>query len=300
MELNDLRIFQSVAAHGSVSKAAEELNYVQSNVTARIKRLELELHTELFHRHKRGMILNAEGKRLLEYTREILAKVEEVKHVFQNHASPSGILEIGIVETVVALPGILSSYYNKYPDVELSLKAGVTELLLQDVMDMKLDGAFVTGPITHPSIEQIEVIQEKLVLVSKKESLSADDIATTPLLLYNKGCGYRGRLESWLKVEGIIPKQIMEFGTFGTIIGSVAAGIGITVIPESSVAEMVANGTVHAHSMPEHYRDITTVFIRRKDSYMTSSLQAFVDEIMNRENHISPLSAEEIELSRRM
>jgi len=286
LEFKDLKIFQTVAAHGSISKAALELNYVQSNVTARIKLLEKELDTPLFYRHKRGMILNTEGKRLLEHSRDILSKMEEMKRTFHNKSNPSGVLEIGIVETVIALPYILSSYYSKYPNVELSLKAGVTDHLLQEVLDMKLDGAFVTGPIRHPLIEQVEVIQEKLVLVTKAETFSMEDITTKPLLLYNKGCGYRGRLESWMKVEGIIPKQIMEFGTFGTIIGSVAAGVGITIIPESSIVDLAANGTVYCHSVPEPYRDITTIFIRRKDSYLTSTLQCFIDEIIARTSGI--------------
>jgi len=276
LEFNDLKIFQTVAAHGSVSKAALELSYVQSNVTARIKLLEKELRTPLFYRHKRGMILNTEGKRLLEYSREILSKMEEMKSTFQDKSNPSGVLHIGIVETVAALPDILSSYNSKYPNVEISLQAGVTDHLLQEVIDMKLDGAFVTGPIRHPLIEQVEVIQEKLVLVSKENNFSMEDITTRPLILYNKGCGYRGRLESWMKVEGIIPKQIMEFGTFGTIMGSVAAGIGITIIPESSVTDLVAKGTVYCHNVPDPYHEITTIFIRRKDSYLTSTLQCLL------------------------
>lgn len=282
MEFNDLKIFQTVAAHGSISKAALELNYVQSNVTARIKLLEKELQTPLFHRHKRGMVLNTEGKRLLEYSREILSKMEEMKSAFQDKSNPSGILKIGIVETIAALPDILSSYHLKYPNVELSLKAGVTDLLLQKVVDMKLDGAFVTGPIRHPLIEQIEVFQEKLVLVTKGRTFSMEDITTRPLLLYNKGCSYRGRLESWMKVEGLIPKQVMEFGTFGTIIGSVAAGIGITILPESSVRNLVADSTVFCHDVPDLYREITTIFIRRKDPLLTSTLQCFIDEIAAR------------------
>ena len=85
-----------------------------------------------------------------------------------------------------------------------------------------------------------------------------------------------------MKVEGIIPKQIMEFGTFGTIIGSVAAGIGITIIPESSVSDLVADGTVFCHSVPEPYHEITTIFIWRKDSLLSSTLQCFIDEIVSR------------------
>lgn len=287
MEFNDLKIFQAVAEHGSVSKAAAELNYVQSNVTARIKLLEKELQTTLFYRHKRGMILNSEGKRLLEKSREILSGIEDMKRTFQDKSNPSGVLEIGIVETIMALPDILSSYYSKYPNVELSLKAGVTDSLVQQVIDMKLDGAFVTGPIRHPLIEQVDVIQEKLVFVSKEETFTIDDITKKPLLLYNKGCGYRERLESWMKAAGIIPKQIMEFGTFGTISGSVAAGIGVTIIPESTIADLVANGTVFSHSVPKPYDEITTIFIWRKDSYITSTLQRFLDEIVAR-SVISP------------
>jgi len=279
MELNDLIIFEAVAMHGSVSKAAEQLNYVQSNVTGRIKRLELELQTTLFERHKRGMILNTDGKRLLEHAREILQKVDEVKQMFVPLDSPCGILDIGIIETVIALPGILHAYYSKYPNVELSLSTGVTEHLLQEVLTMKLDGAFVTGPITHPQIEQMNVIQEQLVLVTKESQFTVEDITKKPLLLYNKGCGYRGRLESWMKVEGIVPKQVMEFGTFGTIIGSVAAGIGMSILPESSVAQYVAEQQVYAHAIPKPFQDITTVFIRRKDSYITNTLQSFMDEI---------------------
>lgn len=282
MEFNDLKVFHAVATHGSVSKAAIELNYVQSNVTARIKLLEKELQTPLFYRHKRGMILNSEGKRLLEQSREILSGMEELKRTFQDHSNPSGVLEIGVVETVNALPAILSSYIQKYPNVELSLKAGVTELLMQQVIDMKLDGAFVTGPIRHQFIEQVEVIQEKLVLVTKEKTFSMEEITKRPLLLYNKGCGYRDRLESWMKAEGIIPKQIMEFGTFGTIIGSVAAGIGITIFPESSISDLVDNGIVFCHELPEPYHEITTIFIHRKDSYVTSTLRCFMDEIVAR------------------
>lgn len=63
MDLKDLYIFQKVAEKKNISKAANTLNYVQSNVTARIRRLEEELQTPLFHRHNRGMVLTPEGKK---------------------------------------------------------------------------------------------------------------------------------------------------------------------------------------------------------------------------------------------
>lgn len=280
MELNDLRIFKTVADLGSVSQAAAELSYVQSNVTARIRQLEKELQTELFYRHKRGMVLNAEGKRLMVYAEDILGKAEEIKHAFGTDR-PSGILNIGIVETVIKLPGILSSYLEKHPQVELSLTVGVTEELLQAVTGMKLDGAFVTGPVKHPLIEYQEVFREELILVAKSDVFSLEDVTKKPLLLFNKGCGYRERLERWLKDEGVLPRQIMQLGSFETIIGSIAAGIGITIVPRSSVRRQLDEGTLHGFAIPKPYNEITTIFIRRKDSYLSQTLRSFMEELQS-------------------
>ncbi|QRG70767.1 LysR family transcriptional regulator [Brevibacillus choshinensis] len=279
MELNDLKIFQMVATLGSVSKAASELSYVQSNVTARIKLLEKELGTPLFYRNKRGMTLNTEGRRLLEFSREILLKMDDMYRYFHQSSVPSGVLAIGMVETINALPALLSSYCGQYPHVDLSLKAGVTEHLLQEVLDVDLDGAFVTGPINHPLIEQVHVFHEELVLVTKSSSFTVNDMTGKSLLLYKKGCGYRERLESWMKLEGLVPSKVMEFGTFDTIIGGVAAGIGISILPKSSVSSLAESGTIHLHRVPEPYQEVSTVFIRRKDAVITSTMQSFLDEI---------------------
>lgn len=112
MELRDLQIFKCVAHHKSITGAAKELNYVQSNVTARIKQLENELKTPLFNRHKKGVSLSPEGRKMIEYVNKILKDVEELEQVFLDTEIPSGILKIGTVETVRILPTIIASYYK--------------------------------------------------------------------------------------------------------------------------------------------------------------------------------------------
>ncbi|MBO1912454.1 LysR family transcriptional regulator, partial [Microvirga sp. 3-52] len=109
MEFKDLEIFQMVAEKGTISGAARELSYVQSNVTARIQKLEVELNTPLFNRHNRGMTLTPEGKKLLVYSEKILSLTNEMKKVIQSREEPAGKLEIGTVETVIQLPYILSA-----------------------------------------------------------------------------------------------------------------------------------------------------------------------------------------------
>lgn len=279
MELRDLQIFQCVAKHKSVSNAAKELNYVQSNVTARIKQLEKEFKTSLFYRHKRGMTLNAEGRKMLNYVNKILQDVEELKHVFLDSDTPTGILKIGTVEIVSTLPTILASYYKVYPNVDLSVQAGLTEDLIKEVIDHELDGAFVSGPIKHPLIEQYDVNNEELVLVTQNKTFQIEEIITTPILVYNQGCGYRSRLEHWLKNEGIVPKRIMEFNILETILNSVAIGLGVTIVPQSAVEHLSTSGNVYYHPIPKEYGSISTVFIRRKDVYMTKSMQSFLKTI---------------------
>src|SRR5699024_8818558 len=134
MEFQDLEIFQKVAETGTITGAAKELNYVQSNVTSRIRKLEKELNTPLFNRHNRGMSLTPEGKKLLVYSEKILSLSKEMKKVLQSKDEPSGKLEIGSVETVYKLPYILSAYNKKYENVELSLYTGVTEKLQDEVL----------------------------------------------------------------------------------------------------------------------------------------------------------------------
>ena len=83
------------------------------------------------------------------------------------------------------------------------------------------------------------------------------------------------KLERWLKDEGLLPKRIMEFNILETILNSVALGLGITLVPQSAVHHLSKAGKVHCHAIPEKYGSISTVFIRRKDSYMTNSMRSF-------------------------
>nr|Q44311.1 RecName: Full=HTH-type transcriptional regulator SoxR [Arthrobacter sp. TE1826]pir/T44247/ ranscription regulator LysR family homolog [imported] - Arthrobacter sp. (strain TE1826) [Arthrobacter sp.]BAA09717.1 regulator [Arthrobacter sp. TE1826]BAA25925.1 negative regulator [Arthrobacter sp.] len=281
MEIKDLQIFQKVVEYGSVSKAAKSLNYVQSYVTVRIQKLEEELQTELFHRSSRGMVLNSEGKTLLFYSQNIISMVDEMIKVVQDCDNPAGSLEIGTVETVNKLPSILSAYHKKYPKIDLSLITGVTEDLVDDVLNYKLDGAFVTGYYNHPQIIQYEVFEEELVLISNYDKLPFEELKNKPLLVFKQGCSYRAKLEGWVRDEGEINAKIMEFGTMETILGSVIAGLGITIIPKSTISLLEAEGVVRIYEIPEKYSKITTVFIHRADTFLTNALQKFIETIKN-------------------
>ena len=282
MDLLALKMFQTVAKLGSISQAARELQYAQSNITMKIQQLESDLKTTLFYRHNRGTALTAKGSMLLTYTEKIFDLIEETKSIMNDDQTPRGPLIIGSMETTAAvrLPVLFSNYLKDYPDVDLTLKTGSTEENIQGVLQYELDGAFVAGPIEQSVLNQKEVFEEELVLVTDTihpPISSIKDIQTRTLLVFRTGCSYRERLEQWFHQESVIPKKKMEFGTMDAIIGCVSAGLGISMLPKSVVAKHVQDGLLRQHFIPNIYGKVKTVFIHRKDKYVPLSLLKFIN-----------------------
>jgi DNA-binding transcriptional LysR family regulator len=286
MDLQALRFFQAVAELGSISRAARELNYAQSNLTAKIQQLETELQTTLFYRHNRGTSLTDKGKVLLSYTDEIFQLLDEARNVMNDDQTPKGPLVIGSMETTAAvrLPKLLSKFHREYPAVDLTLKTGPTEQNVQGVLQYELDGAFVAGPIDHPDLTYKTVIEEELVIVTDsfhQPLPSIKEIQNRTILVFRKGCSYRARFEEWLHHEGVIPEKIMELGTLDGIIGCVSAGLGISLLPRSVVDKHVKDDLLIQHSIPNRFGKVKTLFIYRKDKYISTSLREFTEMLSN-------------------
>lgn len=278
MESADLRIFQMVAREGSITKAALRLGYVQSNVTARIQQLETELSTVLFLRHNRGMTLSSSGKILLAYADKIVGLMDEATKALSSSTEPSGPLMIGSTQTAAAvrLPQLLASYYGRHPKVLLSLITGHTQFLIEKVLQYELDGAFIGSRCDHPELQSVPVFDEELVIVSAASVTELDEAVTRPILVYSLGCSYREILEQWLRSGGMTQLIIMEFGTLEAIIGGVSAGLGISLLPKSVIRKHEEDGSVRTHAIPESIRHMKTEFVTRKDSFISSALQAFI------------------------
>lgn len=293
MNVRDLLIFETVANHKSISKAADELNYVQSNITSRIKKLEEDLQTRLFHRHNRGMILTPEGKKLITYAQKITSLAREMKMVATNSTTPFGKLNIATVETVIKLPLILSEYNKKFREVDLTLSTGVTTELRDKVLNYQLDGAFITksSATFHPELVEIEVFNERLVLISDHTSITLEELMDRPILRFSDGCGYREKLNEWLNDKQITPTKVMELGTLETTLGSVISGLGIAYVPYSAVQHYEKSKLIRCHDLPSKYSDIVTVFIHRKSDNVTPALEKFVETIeKTKHNVISPFN----------
>ena len=141
LETSSLRIFQTVARIGNVSRAAKELHYVQSNVSARIQQLEEDLGTPLFYRKSRGMVLTPAGQVLKDHADRVLHLVGEARKAVHDSLEYGGTLTIGALASVAAvqLPPILTRFHKAYPKVDIKLVTGLDNDLIKDVLGVCTD-----------------------------------------------------------------------------------------------------------------------------------------------------------------
>jgi DNA-binding transcriptional LysR family regulator len=284
VELSDLMTFSTVARLGGVTRAAEELNTVQSNITQRVKALEAEIGTPLFERHSRGMTLTGAGRRLLPYAQRLAALAREAVLAAREDGEPKGPLSIGSMETTAAvrLPSLLAEFHRRFPAVQLSLRTAPTADLVAAVLDGSLDGAFVAGPIEHAELTDVTAFREELVLVTARRWASLAALrAGTPesgptALVFRTGCTYRQRLEQLLTEFGWPSAARFELGTLDGMIGCVAAGMGVTLLPRAVVERNDQSGNIRIHPLSPAQSRVDTIFIQRRGAHQYSALQGFV------------------------
>src|SRR5271166_512860 len=226
VDASDLKLFLTVARTGSISRAAQELNTVQSNVTARLRALEERLETVLLERSHRGVILTAAGQRLLPYAECVGHLLDDANRAVRDDGQPAGPLVIGSLETTAALrlSPLLAHFAQTYPAVDLSLRTGTSCELIAQVLGRVLDGAFVCGPVDHSDLTAETMFAEELAILTAP---SVADMASllakndVKIIVLRAGCSYRLILEGWLARRGIVGVRVMEFGTLETIVNCV-------------------------------------------------------------------------------
>lgn len=286
MDSTDLNFFAAVAMAGGIGRAANDLHTVQSNVTQRIRALEVQLGVQLFHRSKKGVTLTSMGSRLLPYAKRISELLAEAQRAVKDEASPSGELRIGAMETTAALrlPPLLTHYAIAYPDVDVQIETGPTASLVDAVLSRKLDGAFVSAPVTHGELACKPIVDEELVLITPPMVTSPEHInkflatgSGCKVIVFRAGCSYRQRLSEYLAHRGFVDLRWMEMGTLDGIIGCVAASVGLSLVPQAVAEPAARQGFIRIHPLPNGTGRATTLFIHRKDAFVSSALRAFME-----------------------
>ncbi|GAA5003137.1 LysR family transcriptional regulator [Streptomyces siamensis] len=256
MELRLLVTFEKVATVLSFTQAAAELKYAQSSVTGQIRALESSLGTELFDRLGSRIRLTESGERLLPYARQIIELTEEARAAVVGAEEPSGALTVGTMESLTSyrLLPLLELFHHRYPGVRLSLRTTIGDETRQALRQGAYDVGFLMEEETrHAGLDVAVLAVEPLALVAAPGHALAGvpaartaDLVGQSLLATEPGCAYRDLFER--ELNSLEPAgsgvSFTEFGTIEATKRAAAAGLGIALLPEVTVAAELAEGTL--------------------------------------------------------
>ncbi|MBA4501817.1 LysR family transcriptional regulator [Marinobacterium marinum] len=255
--LEDVLIFRTVVREGGIHRAANALNRVPSNVTTRIKRFEARLGCALFQRQGRQLVLTGAGRRLLGHADALLDLADEIERDMTSREL-SGPLRLGSLESAAAvrLPDVLSGFHRQYPDILVDLCTGSTGVLLERLREYRIDAALVSEPFDPGGLNVLPVFREKLVLVTAQGHAPVSSPAVLQgraIAAFSQGCSYRHILLEWLSTEAVVPRRIMELGSYHAILACVAAGAAVGVVPLSVLETAVCREAVQLHALPDRW-----------------------------------------------
>lgn len=284
MLLAQIEAFVEVARRGSVSRAAEALFVTQPALTARLKSLERQVGAPLLVRTGRGVRLSDAGRTFLPYAQRAIEAVDEGRRVVADLGRGStGQLAVGAAPAVstYVLPAILERLQAAYPSVQLAVRTGHSEEVLDLVLREQVEIGLVRA-LRHPEIESIPLYEDELVLVAHPEhgfsesgEIAVGQIALERLILFDRTSSYHDVTSSFLREAGVIPRGVMELDNIDAAKKMVRQGLGVALLPYTAVAEELAAGTLGsariADAEPVRRR---IVAIRRRNAGQPSDIVA--------------------------
>ena len=281
MDFAALEIFCAVACEAGVTRAAERLQRVQSNVTTRVRQLEEELGSALFLREGKRMALTPEGEIFLGYAQQLLALAEEARQALQP-SQPQGRLRLGAMESTAAsrLPGPLAQFHGQWPGVALELSTGASQGLLDRLRAHTLDAVLIAWPPGQPSdpaLDAVPVFCEELLLALPADHApisGPQEVQPGTLAAFERGCSYRHIAQQWLAAR-TPPLQWLELGSYHAILACVAAGNCVGVVPRSVLELARTPPALHLHPL----QSVDTLLVRRA-GYRSAALDALQQALL--------------------
>jgi DNA-binding transcriptional LysR family regulator len=267
MDLTELRIFRAVAREGGVTRAAESLHRVQSNVTTRVRQLEEDLGVQLFIRSGKRLHLAPAGHVLLGYADRLLELAQEARDAVQD-AKPRGLFRLGAMESTAAvrLPGPLTDYHRRHPEVALELRTGNPQQLATAILAGELDAALAAEPLADAPFEKVPAYEEDLVIVASAghPPIGPRDDTPRTIIAFEQGCPHRKRLEEWFARRGVMPERTIEMSSYHAMLGCIVVGMGISLLPRSVLTTFPESKRLSIHALPSGHDRAQTVLFWRK------------------------------------
>jgi DNA-binding transcriptional LysR family regulator len=276
--LPQIEAFLEVARRQNLSRAAESLFVSQPTLTARLQSLEASLGEQLFVRTRRGMRLTEAGEAFLPYAEHALrALADGRERLAELRRGVAGRLVLGAPPTVstYTLPALLAQFSAAHPNVRLAVKTGTSEEVLEMVLHDQVQLGIIRS-LVHQEIETVPLYTDALVLIAGPGHRLAGaggrarlaDLADEVLVLFGRSSSYLLEFTTaTFRQAGVLPNSVLELDNIEAAKKMVERGLGVSLVPASTVATELAAGTLTRIELVDATpvrREI--VAVRRKDA----------------------------------
>jgi DNA-binding transcriptional LysR family regulator len=254
--LPQIEAFLEVARRQNLSRAAEALFVSQPTLTARLQSLEAALGEQLFVRTRRGMRLTEAGDAFLPYAEHALrALADGRERLGELRRGVAGRLVLGAPPTVstYTLPALLARFAAAHPGVRLAVKTGTSEEILDMVLHDQVQLGIIRA-LANQEIETIPLFTDTLVLIagpghrlarsSPGRQARLADLAGEVLVLFGRSSSYLEFTTATFRQAGVLPGSVLELDNIEAAKKMVERGLGVSLVPSSTVAGELAAGTL--------------------------------------------------------
>ena len=251
IDLELYRVFYEVVKYKNISKAAEAMYISQSAITQSIQKLENMLGGKVFYRNKRGVELTEEGENLYNYIRDSIETMSNAENLFSNYVNlEKGRVRIAGGNTIVdsLLKGPLYEFMAKYPNIEISIRSGATDKLLQRLSNGEFDLVALNLPynvVKFSNVEMTEFKELKYVFFASKKYLKkhpvngVKDLENHTLIVPPIEASKRQALEEYCKEKNITIDPRYEISSSTIAKEMVLEGMGVGFATEEKVKDVL-------------------------------------------------------------
>jgi DNA-binding transcriptional LysR family regulator len=278
MELRQLRYFVAVAEERNFSRAAARLYVSQPPLSTQIKSLEQELGVRLFERSNRGVALTTAGAVFFEEVRVLLGRLEHARlKALQAERGDVGMLSIGFVSIAdySILPPSLKGFRASFPRVEVQLHELTTDAQIRELRAARLDLGIGLAPVAEPDLEFETVWREELVLAAPAGyparkgdgAISLRDLSKASFIVPPREVapGLYDLIITHCRSCGFTPRITQEARQMQTVVGLVACGMGVALVP-ASVRNLKRPG-IHYRPLRGKPAVIESGILRQRDTH---------------------------------
>jgi len=282
LDIRALSYFVAVVNEGTITAAAQTLHMSQPPLSTQIQLLEQELGVILFDRSTRHMKLTETGRVLYERACDLLDMCTSIQNEMADRKTGSiGTVRLGVISSIcnTMFQKWLRQFCTTHDKVKFELYEANTYQLLDKVRSNQIEIAFVRTPFTASDLRCIHLQSEPLCAIGQPEFFSAAgskvqllQLASAPLLFYRR---WERILLDAFQEAGLCPRTFCISDDARTIVSMAQSGFGIGIVPQSVIPPGMEVRKIIDY--PKFHSEICAV--HRKDMYISSAAQQFLDQI---------------------